>query len=101
MVGEGVIVIGVGVGCCVSVGMDVCVGEGALVDVTVQVAGRMKTTSVGVSVGNCASDGIVGGGKGLRAEFGLTKITSDTPPTQKTHTKVRMVRIPHINPVRL
>ena len=77
----------------VSVGMKVPVGLGVgeITTVGVQVAG--KTTGVAVAVGISIIGGKVAGGKGLREEFGLPKITNTTPIMIKEATKTTMERI--------
>lgn len=100
-VGVDVSVIGVGVAGSVLVGAGVAVVVGWDVKVGVQVGGRLKTTSVGVAVGNSSTAGIVAGGNGLIDEPGLVKMIRNPPATQTTPSKASTVMIIQKMPDRL
>lgn len=79
----------------VRVGGRVCVG-GMIASpkgVAVHVGGRDR--SVGVLVGSSIMAGIVGGGNGLRGEFGSIAIWAKTTTRQQILTKPMMDRISH------
>jgi hypothetical protein len=62
-----------------------------MVGIGVQVDGR-TLSAVGVRVGNATAVGRVGGGKGLKLEFGSTKIAAKTPTIQQLNKRTMIVR---------
>jgi hypothetical protein len=83
---------GVSVANEVEVGRGVSVTVGSWVGPGVQVAGR-TLKGVGVMVGKPSVGGMVGGGKGLKAEAGLMKIMRNPRPTQIVNNKISTVRM--------
>jgi hypothetical protein len=83
---------GVALGTGVKDGRGVGEGVGSVVEVGVQVAGS-KDVEVGVIVTRTSCPGMVGGGNGLRLEYGLLKINKKTLAKQITPSSVPHVRI--------
>jgi hypothetical protein len=84
------VITGVSVGAGIAVGGE-SVGREVTVGMGVQVAGK-TLSAVGVRVGNLAAVGIGGGGKGLKLEFGSTKIVAKNPTKQQVERRTITVR---------
>jgi hypothetical protein len=83
---------GVGVGASVDVGCGVSVRLGIGVMVGVQVGGSVIMIVVGVIDGRDIKAGIVGGGNGFKALYGLVKTVIEKQATHMTPIKARIER---------